>query len=124
MSSDPTFCEHANEVPAVCPCEPDCYCKSHTCKSAISHVPSDRVDWNLIEAVFHRAWGNASAGNYDKDVWKQLQTLLQLARREAGSMPDEGVLELMSSRLTRTGFVFEVRLRKRTSYPPTGSGVG
>ena len=27
------FCEHANEVPQVCPCTgPDCYCKTHTCK--------------------------------------------------------------------------------------------
>lgn len=25
------FCEHANEVPARCPCAPDCYCKTHTC---------------------------------------------------------------------------------------------
>ena len=26
------FCEHANEVPVSCRCEPDCYCKEHTCK--------------------------------------------------------------------------------------------
>lgn len=26
------FCEHANEVPAHCPCEEYCYCKDHTCK--------------------------------------------------------------------------------------------
>jgi len=25
------FCEHANEVPNVCPCPADCYCKTHTC---------------------------------------------------------------------------------------------
>lgn len=25
-------CEHANEVPAQCPCPPYCYCKKHTCK--------------------------------------------------------------------------------------------
>lgn len=24
---DPILCEHANEMPAHCPCEPDCYCK-------------------------------------------------------------------------------------------------
>lgn len=29
----PWFCEHANEVPQMCPCKPDCYCKSHTCKN-------------------------------------------------------------------------------------------
>ena len=26
------MCEHANEVPAVCKCDKDCYCKDHTCK--------------------------------------------------------------------------------------------
>lgn len=25
-------CEHANEVPFMCPCPGNCYCKSHTCK--------------------------------------------------------------------------------------------
>lgn len=28
----PVFCEHANEVPGRCPCEPLCYCKANTCK--------------------------------------------------------------------------------------------
>lgn len=26
-------CEHANEMPAICRCPPDCYCKSHSCKN-------------------------------------------------------------------------------------------
>lgn len=30
----PMYCEHANEVPMVCPCDDDCYCKSHTCKGS------------------------------------------------------------------------------------------
>lgn len=25
------MCAHANEVPARCPCDADCYCKTHTC---------------------------------------------------------------------------------------------
>lgn len=25
------LCEHANECPMVCPCDDECYCKSHTC---------------------------------------------------------------------------------------------
>lgn len=29
---NPLFCEHANEVPQACPCEPDCYCRNHTCR--------------------------------------------------------------------------------------------
>lgn len=27
-------CEHANETPAVCPCDSDCYCKSQNCKDS------------------------------------------------------------------------------------------
>lgn len=26
------FCDHANEVPAKCPCDSDCFCKTRTCK--------------------------------------------------------------------------------------------
>jgi hypothetical protein len=31
--SSSIFCEHANEVPVVCPCDDDCYCKEHSCKN-------------------------------------------------------------------------------------------
>lgn len=27
------MCTHANEVPMNCPCDDDCYCKTHTCKN-------------------------------------------------------------------------------------------
>lgn len=37
----PVLCEHANECPATCPCGPECYCKSHTCKVKF---PEDRDD--------------------------------------------------------------------------------
>jgi predicted ATPase len=32
MPTDAMFCDHANEVPQTCPCAPDCYCRTHTCK--------------------------------------------------------------------------------------------
>lgn len=32
MSGSALFCEHANENPAVCPCDRDCFCYLHTCK--------------------------------------------------------------------------------------------
>lgn len=32
----PIFCEHANEVPLICNCPVDCYCKQHTCKDNIT----------------------------------------------------------------------------------------
>lgn len=30
--SSPVFCEHANEMPQVCPCDDLCYCKDHSCR--------------------------------------------------------------------------------------------
>lgn len=33
------LCEHANEVPQWCPCDPGCYCKHHTCKPWRDPVP-------------------------------------------------------------------------------------
>ena len=32
VSDNLVLCEHANEVPAQCPCPSECYCKSHTCR--------------------------------------------------------------------------------------------
>jgi len=31
-STSAIYCEHANEMPAQCPCPDDCYCKAHSCK--------------------------------------------------------------------------------------------
>jgi AAA domain len=37
------FCEHANEVPVSCPCPPDCYCKTHSCKGSLQRTRQLRV---------------------------------------------------------------------------------
>ena len=42
-------CEHANEVPVVCPCDDDCYCKSHSCSGTKSVAASSGA--NYIPAV-------------------------------------------------------------------------
>lgn len=37
-----TFCEHANEVPMACPCEPDCFCRrGGPCRTARSVMPPE-----------------------------------------------------------------------------------
>ncbi len=115
MTLSALHCEHANEVPHVCPCVLNCYCKEHTCKpgATMDHVLEGPVCWDDIDAVFHQLWGNASAGRYDKDGWKKLQRLLELVRRKPESMElDEGVLQVVGSRKTRTGYALEIRVRK------------
>lgn len=42
--SSPIFCEHANEVPAVCPCPEGCYCKTHSCKNRQPAEESVSID--------------------------------------------------------------------------------
>lgn len=37
MTRAAMFCDHANEVPMSCPCDSECYCKEHTCRSTASH---------------------------------------------------------------------------------------
>lgn len=31
INSSPVTCDHANECPQTCPCQPDCYCRGRTC---------------------------------------------------------------------------------------------
>lgn len=40
-------CDHANEMPATCPCPDHCYCKEHTCKSLNSHA-SEEDAWRAV----------------------------------------------------------------------------
>lgn len=38
INSRSMFCDHANEVPAKCPCVEYCYCKSHTCAPKVKTI--------------------------------------------------------------------------------------
>lgn len=54
-SPNPIFCEHANEVPARCPCEEGCYCKTHTCAKKTGnwvegHTKRFSVEMRLCES--------------------------------------------------------------------------
>lgn len=44
---DSNLCEHANECPSVCPCPPDCYCKTHTCKPRQAPSELEKVRMEL-----------------------------------------------------------------------------
>lgn len=32
MTRSAVYCEHANEMPATCPCDAECYCKENSCR--------------------------------------------------------------------------------------------
>lgn len=36
------FCEHANEVPQMCPCAAGCYCKTRTCAALHTALGKDQ----------------------------------------------------------------------------------
>ena len=42
MTKSALYCEHANEMPQVCPCPPDCYCKEHSCRNQ-AQPPTERA---------------------------------------------------------------------------------
>lgn len=48
------LCDHANEVPAVCKCPSDCYCKSHTCKPKAGTADPERYTVPTLKAFFKR----------------------------------------------------------------------
>lgn len=44
------FCSHANERPYTCPCDEDCYCREHSCKSGTNH-PKEYVVPRIFETI-------------------------------------------------------------------------
>lgn len=50
-------CEHANEVPSVCPCPRDCYCKEHTCNGRVSVADVPVIQYQRSdEDIWLRMW--------------------------------------------------------------------
>jgi hypothetical protein len=50
-SNNPNMCEHANEVPHVCRCNHDCYCRTRTCKPDPNHrdtEPEPKSAWDRL----------------------------------------------------------------------------
>lgn len=49
--------------------------------------PVTPTSWLQLFALFHRLWGNARAGTYDKALWaRAFEGLQQLARGSEASM--------------------------------------
>lgn len=51
--NSPLYCEHANEMPLVCPCSGDCYCKMYSCKSPDRNAvnPPEPKDMSLLKLL-------------------------------------------------------------------------
>lgn len=59
-------CEHANEVPSVCPCPRDCYCKGHTCDGRVSVSSVPVIQYQMPdEQVWLRMWEALAAKGLD-----------------------------------------------------------
>ncbi len=57
ISSSPIFCEHANEIPACCPCPDDCYCKQYSCRNMPSMPLVDDPNESYEAAIIKmREW--------------------------------------------------------------------
>lgn len=61
-------CEHANENPAGCRFEPDCYCKFHTCKKRSGKVAIPKIPFSLQEQLDKRILGHQYAYELLRDA--------------------------------------------------------
>lgn len=49
MVKDAIYCNHANEMPASCPCDDDCYCKENSCKPIKGRTKVSKLTRSEIE---------------------------------------------------------------------------
>ncbi len=52
----------------------------------------NRYTWVEVWRLFHKLWGKAADGMYDKETWIQLQSILQNAEaadRQSSKPPNE-----------------------------------
>lgn len=57
------FCLHANEVPVICNCSKDCYCKAHTCRDVLIEIRDSVVNIREIEVNLGKEYRAISTGN-------------------------------------------------------------
>lgn len=73
MSESFIYCEHANEMPQVCPCEADCVCKRYSCATPQPWRPErpapptqtldqQLLQWKLIVSKFIDDLAPSNAG--------------------------------------------------------------
>lgn len=106
----PMFCEHANECPVSCPCPPNCYCKTHTCKPM--HPTSIRAERdNLRQSVeilrSDRDFYQIKAENYRQDIIKLDECIVEL----------EAILENLPPKPTIPPPKIEIRYSNSTYSP-------
>lgn len=58
MNKNPLSCEHANEVPASCPCQHDCYCYDNTCVARESNPNTNNRHSNDFWVGFVEGFAN------------------------------------------------------------------
>lgn len=76
-------CEHANEVPGLCPCEAPCYCHGHSCRGAETLAPA-RKGVHLEARMFIRNevrqilrhWAGIDAESSKRGISQEVKTLL------------------------------------------------
>lgn len=73
MTASALSCEHANEVPRVCPCVPECYCKSNSCRPRVFRnmsTPESREFWESLERRVAADLFRDTHGCTEYTMWK------------------------------------------------------
>jgi len=78
------LCEHANEVPAVCPCGPECYCRiKGSCRHFVANVRPKQVEpvTNDVEIAGFEQRLQINLHDLNNEVAQQASIFQQVAER-------------------------------------------
>lgn len=135
------YCEHANEMPAVCPCPADCYCKSHSCSSptrtAVHPAQRDVIPTEgRLRQIIREELSRHRAEPQPSNAMDELDQLALMSANDASWQAydrlvrigvAEGLDEEVLKTITAAGVVDAIRTarceRTRRFNKPLGSGV-
>jgi hypothetical protein len=103
---DPELCEHANEVPVTCPCEPGCYCKGRTCPSDEITAGGEKAGV-VATAALTPAWNKEQEEKYKNGEERSDEASLIVNVKSVKVFDSKGVL-LNEINLGRDGGAIEI----------------
>lgn len=103
MTRPAIHCEHANEVPYTCPCDAECYCKEHTCRSRVSNPPG-RVTRNMSTPESRAFWEGCEERAREVAEWPCWKRGVACPGRCCKCTPLSSWLQVLCLNLTQAGY--------------------
>ena len=85
----PLYCNHANEVPNICSCSDDCYCKQNSClKIKLPDISSDVARAERIVDVYADNLSQTRFGSLEQSIALALAAVRQEEREACATIAD------------------------------------